>query len=181
MLWTTSIFSHVEVTYKLGFGLDDWIYCTLYIHNSGLRAIQHYRWSTPFTVHCYTGTRILSLTVTSNHTWSLSFHSLIPFLPLFCSCQFWRLNSVQFLCSQAHIPAGWHPETRLFISDYCSCKIWVLFFTWSCLLTVSSYNPLALTTQKMQPLLLRRHVYWSVDVLMLHMYALRECVYQVVA
>jgi hypothetical protein len=25
----------ILVTYKMGFGLDDWIYCTLYIHNSG--------------------------------------------------------------------------------------------------------------------------------------------------
>jgi hypothetical protein len=29
------------MTYKIGFGLDDWINCTLYIHNSGLQAIQH--------------------------------------------------------------------------------------------------------------------------------------------
>jgi hypothetical protein len=29
----------VRVTYKKGSGLDDWIYCTLYIHNSGLQAI----------------------------------------------------------------------------------------------------------------------------------------------
>jgi hypothetical protein len=42
-----------------------------------------------------------------------SFHSLIDFLPLFCSCQFRRLDSVQFLCSQAHIPAGGRLETRL--------------------------------------------------------------------
>jgi hypothetical protein len=26
--------------------LDDWIYCTLYSHNSGLQVIQRYRWST---------------------------------------------------------------------------------------------------------------------------------------
>jgi hypothetical protein len=38
-----------------------------------------------------------------------SFHSLIPFLPLFCNCQ---LHSVQFLSSQAHILAGWSVETR---------------------------------------------------------------------
>jgi hypothetical protein len=36
-----------------------------------------------------------------------SFHSRIPFLPLFCNCQFRRLDSIQFLCSQAHILAGW--------------------------------------------------------------------------
>jgi hypothetical protein len=42
-----------------------------------------------------------------------SFHSLVPFLPLFRNCQFRRLDSVQFLCSQAHILAGRCPETRL--------------------------------------------------------------------
>jgi hypothetical protein len=42
-------------------------------------------------------------------------HSLIPFLPLFCSWQFQRLYSVQF---QAHISAGWRPENRLFTSIY---------------------------------------------------------------
>jgi hypothetical protein len=46
------------------------------------------------------------------------FHSIIPFLPLFISFQFRRLDSIQFLCSQAHIPAGWRPETRLFTSPY---------------------------------------------------------------
>jgi hypothetical protein len=47
-----------------------------------------------------------------------SLHSLTPFLPLFCSCQFRRLDSLQFLCSQDDIPAGWRPETRLFTSLY---------------------------------------------------------------
>jgi hypothetical protein len=32
------ILSHVEGTYKTGFGLDDWIYCTLYTHTT-----QNYR------------------------------------------------------------------------------------------------------------------------------------------
>jgi hypothetical protein len=41
-----------------------------------------------------------------------SFHSVIPFLSLFCSCQFRRLYSIQ-----AHILAGWCPETRLFAFD----------------------------------------------------------------
>jgi hypothetical protein len=27
------------VAYKKGFGLDDWIYCTLYLYNSGLQPI----------------------------------------------------------------------------------------------------------------------------------------------
>jgi hypothetical protein len=40
-----------------------------------------------------------------------SLHSPVPFLPLFCSCQFRRLDPVQF---QAHILAGWLLETRPF-------------------------------------------------------------------
>jgi hypothetical protein len=42
-----------------------------------------------------------------------SMRSLIPFLPLFCNCQFRRLDWIQFLCSQAHILAGWCLETQL--------------------------------------------------------------------
>jgi hypothetical protein len=42
-----------------------------------------------------------------------SFHSLIPFLPIFCNCQFRRLDSIQFLCSQALILTGWRLETQL--------------------------------------------------------------------
>jgi hypothetical protein len=61
--FTMDIFTCIGVTYKTGFGLDDSIYCILYsyIHNSGLRVIERYRWSTQFTVHCYTHTRVLSL------------------------------------------------------------------------------------------------------------------------
>jgi hypothetical protein len=29
----------IGMTYKTGFGLDDWIYCNLYIHKSGLQPI----------------------------------------------------------------------------------------------------------------------------------------------
>jgi hypothetical protein len=42
-----------------------------------------------------------------------SFHRLIPFLPLFCNCQFRRLDLIQLLCSQAHVLADWRLETRL--------------------------------------------------------------------
>jgi hypothetical protein len=42
-----------------------------------------------------------------------SFHSLISLLPLSCKCQFRRRGSIQFLCSQTHIPAGWRLENRL--------------------------------------------------------------------
>jgi hypothetical protein len=65
-----------------------------------------------------------------------SFNSLIPFLPLFCNCQFRRLDSIQFLCSHAHISAGWRLETRN-----------STLFNWTFL-----YNSFARTTQKTQPL-----------------------------
>jgi hypothetical protein len=44
----TIILSRVRVTYTTGFGLDAWIYYALYIHNLGLKAIEHYRYSTHF-------------------------------------------------------------------------------------------------------------------------------------
>jgi hypothetical protein len=72
-----------------------------------------------------------------------SCHSLIPFLPLFCSCQFRRLDSIQFLCSQTHIPAGSRSETRLFTS--LNGLNWTL-----------PYNNFERTTQKTQPL-----YYWE--------------------
>jgi hypothetical protein len=55
--------------------------------------------------------RILATDLSQSHChfkshMKFSFHSPIPFLPLFCSCQFRRLDSIQFL-------AGWVPETRL--------------------------------------------------------------------
>jgi hypothetical protein len=65
-----------------------------------------------------------------------SFRSLIPFLSIFCNCQFRRLDSIQFLCSQAHIPSGWRPETRLFTSRR------LLFFE------ICPYNNSARTKQK---------------------------------
>jgi hypothetical protein len=46
-----------------------------------------------------------------------SFHLLIPFLPIFYGFQFRRHDSIQFLCSRAHIPAGWRLETRLSTFD----------------------------------------------------------------
>jgi hypothetical protein len=60
------------------------------------------------------------------------------------NCQFWGLDSTEFLCFQAHILAGWLPETGSIL--YCSC--WTLL-----------YNHFERTTQKRQPLLLRRPVY----------------------
>jgi hypothetical protein len=43
------------------FWLDVWIYRALYIHNSGLQAIQNYRCSAHFTLHRYTRTKVLNL------------------------------------------------------------------------------------------------------------------------
>jgi hypothetical protein len=43
-----------------GFGLDEWMYCILYIFNSGQQVAQRYRYCTHFTVHRYTRSRILS-------------------------------------------------------------------------------------------------------------------------
>jgi hypothetical protein len=88
---------------------------------------QRYRYSTHFPVHRYTRTRILSLhysyPASGVTTVSLLlqirhevvFPSLIPLLPLFCNCQFRKLDSIQF---RANILAGWRLETRLFTPDY---------------------------------------------------------------
>jgi hypothetical protein len=135
----------LHVTYKRGFGLDDWIYSTLYIPNTRnykqysaiailhavLLTVTHALGFSVFT------SRILATDLSQPHCNLKSHlksycHSLTPFLPLFCSCQFRRLDSIQFLCSQALIPAGWRPETRLYILGYC---------VWSCILTVSFYKP----------------------------------------
>jgi hypothetical protein len=78
-----------------------------------------------------------------------SSHSLTPFLPLYCSCQFRRLDSVQILCSQAHIPAGWRLETRHFTSR-------LLFYSAKHFLITTLHWP-----RRKQPVILRRCVYWS--------------------
>jgi hypothetical protein len=64
-----------------------------------------------FTSHIL-ATDFITVSLSLQITYEVSFP--FPFLPLFCNCQF---NSIQFLFSQAHIPAGWRPETRLFTSD----------------------------------------------------------------
>jgi hypothetical protein len=118
------------VTYKTGSGLDDWIYCTLYIHTarndrqySAIPVLHIFQ----FTVAHALGfsvitSRILATDLSQSRChfkshMKLSFHSLVPFLPLFCNCQFRGLDSIQFLCSQAHIPAGWRLEIRLSTLD----------------------------------------------------------------
>jgi hypothetical protein len=101
----------------------------LHSHNSGLQAIRRYRYchTFQFTVTFTLGfsdftSRISATELQLSHCHfeshvKSSFHSLIPLLPLFCSCQFRRLDSIQF---QAHFPAGWRPETQPFTLNYCS-------------------------------------------------------------
>jgi hypothetical protein len=97
-----------------GFRLDDWKY--LHIHNLELQAIQRYCWSTYFTVHRYTRTRVLCLhqshprngfitvSLSLQITHEVFFSQPNSFLfPLFCNCQFRRLNAIQLLRSQALI------------------------------------------------------------------------------
>jgi hypothetical protein len=104
-----NILSRVGVTYKTGFGLDDWIYCTLYIHTVrdyrqyGAIAILH---TLQFTVTHALGfsvftSRILATDLSQSHChfkshMKSSFHNLNPFFPLFCNCQ---LNSIPLLPS----------------------------------------------------------------------------------
>jgi hypothetical protein len=114
------------LTYKTGFEIYVWIYCTLYIHNSGLQAIQCYCWSAHFTLlhthYCSQSPLVLSRQrIYKSHCqfkshMESSFHSRIPFLPLFRSCQ--------FLCSQAHILASWRLGASLhFRLGYCSALL----------------------------------------------------------
>jgi hypothetical protein len=55
------ILSRLGVTYKTGFGLDDWIDYNLYIHNSRLQAITELSLIYNITLHRYTRTTVLSL------------------------------------------------------------------------------------------------------------------------
>jgi hypothetical protein len=75
------------VTYKMGFGLDDWIYCTLYIHTTrNYRQLQHYRSSTHFAVHRYThalGFSVFSCPAHSQSLYQLCYHHKILLTKLF--------------------------------------------------------------------------------------------------
>jgi hypothetical protein len=55
------VVKYIETVTCRGDIRDGWIYCILYIHNSGLLAIQRYRCSAHFTVHRCTRTTVLSL------------------------------------------------------------------------------------------------------------------------
>jgi hypothetical protein len=67
------------------------------------------------------------------------FHSLIPFLPLFCSCQFRSLDSIQLLFSQAHILVAWCLEIRLTLLNWTLARTTQKtypFYCWEVVFTV---------------------------------------------
>jgi hypothetical protein len=131
------------MTCKMGFGLGELDLLTPYSHNSGLQAIQRYRWSTHFTVHRHRRTREKSslvvswqriyniLTITSNHTWSLLFTAQ------FLSCHYSAIanseDSTQFNSSAPKL-ISWQAG----ISEFDQLS-WTLL-----------YNHFARTTQKTQ-------------------------------
>jgi hypothetical protein len=145
------------VTYKMGFGLDDWIYRTFYIHI--VRDHRQYRaiailHTFQFTVARALGfsiftSRILATDLSQSH-WHFnshtksSWHSLIPFL--------------SFLLNRLRLPS---PELESFLG-YCFILSATTLLYSRRLLIVPFYNSWAQTTQNAQPLLLRRRVYWSV-------------------
>jgi hypothetical protein len=150
------ILSSVGVSIKTDFALDNWIYCTLYS-----QTVRDYRqYSAIAILHTLQfiiahalgfsvfSTRMLATDISQSqcnfksHIKS-SFHILIPFLSLFCSRQFPRLDSIQL-----------RPETRLLTSR-------LLFCTTPCCRTLL-YKHFRRTTQKTQPLLLRRCFYRTI-------------------
>jgi hypothetical protein len=155
------ILSRIGVTYKTGFGVDDWIYWHL-IHTTrdyrqySAIAILHtlqFTFTQALGFSAFTS-RILATDFEESHChfkshMRSSFHSLIPFLSLFCNCKFQRLDLIQFLCSQVYIPTGWLDSSLPSIALYSAAS------------SVSFYNPSARTTQKTQLHLLKKRVYWA--------------------
>jgi hypothetical protein len=111
------------VTYKTGFWIG-WLHLIRsqlgtrgnYSAISVLHILQftvpHALWFSVFT------SRLLATDLSQSHCnfklhMKSSLHRLVPSLLLFCDCQFRGLDWIQFLCSQAHILAGWRLGTRL--------------------------------------------------------------------
>jgi hypothetical protein len=155
----------------MGFGLNDWIYCHLFIHTT--RYYRQYSSIAVFTdspVNLYTGTRILSVPSSILATGSLqshyhynshmksSCHGLIPFLP--------------FLLNHLRLPS--RPSSL----DYCS----VLPCTTSHFLTVPSS---ARTPQKTPPCVVKNACllvrYVAMDILLSRARVLWEYIYRLVA
>jgi hypothetical protein len=126
--------------YTRCFGLDDWNYRHLIrsqlgtTGNTALSLIYTLH-SSPLHTHQGSQSSLVvswqriynSLTVISDHTWSLLFTAWFP------SCYYSATaNSIQFLCSQAHILAGWRLNSTLI------------------------YKHVARTTQKTHPAIVRK-------------------------
>jgi hypothetical protein len=100
------------VTYKTGSGLDDWVYCTLYIHTtrdyrqySAIFDLQTLQFTVPQALGFSVFTsRILETDLSQSHCnfkSHMKLHSLIPFLPLL-STQF-NSSAPKLIARQADI------------------------------------------------------------------------------
>jgi hypothetical protein len=179
------------VNYKMSFGLDDWIYCTLYMHTvrdyrqySAIADLHNLQFTAAHALGFLVFTsRIqatdLSQSVTLNHKWSLHCAAKFPFLPLLCDCQFQRLDSIQFLSSKVRIPAGCRLEARPFFSDSTITILYSLVLSFSRVLLCSFITPTHgphekhSCTVKGACLLVR---YLAMDVLLSRARVLWECV-----
>jgi hypothetical protein len=140
--------------------LDDWISWHLILSTRNYKQLQRYRVTVHELEFSVFTSPILTTDLCKSHChfkshMKSSFHSLIPFLPIFCNCQFRRLDSVQFLCSQAY--PGW-----------LASRNFTVILNWTLL-----YNHFARTTQKTQFL-----YFWEgVFAAPLHSYPIVACVF----
>jgi hypothetical protein len=160
------------VTYKTSFGLDDWIYCTLYNDT-----IQDYRqYSAIASLHTlqFTVTHVLAFTVFTSRILatdlSQSISLQITHEVFFSQPNFFLaiiVDSVQFFCSQAGV-------SKLDPSLPTPLHLFYYFSHYAVPSSASFYNTSVRTTQKTQPLLLIKCLlvrYLAMDVLLLHAYA----------
>jgi hypothetical protein len=182
--WTSplpNILSGVGVTYRRGFVLDDWIYWQLvHSHNSGLQAIQRYRYSThfQFTVAHALGfsvftSRVLATDLSQfncnfNSHMKSSWHSLI------LCCHFFSVALDCHLLNSTWILSTTVLYSMLLCFYCCICRVSYYFVPYS----LSLYNSLTRTPGNTPCLLVR---YLAMDVLFSRALVLRECVYRPVA
>jgi hypothetical protein len=117
--------------------------------------------------------RVLSRGNFKSHMKS-SWRSLSPFLPLFCNCQFRRLDSIRILCSQIHILAVWRLETRFYSTRLFTNK---RFFLTALHGPRRKHSISIVETSCLQ----RRCITTEVIQLLLAYSLPRECVYRIVA
>jgi hypothetical protein len=146
------------MTYKTGSGLDDWIYCTLFVHSTrdyrqyssiaDLHTLQltitHALGVSVFTSHIL-ATVSLSLQITHEVFFSPpnSFITIILQVPI----QKTPLNSIPLL-PRSYIPAGWRLET-----PFCS----ILLYAAEHFFITTLHGP-----RRKQPLLLTTSVYGAI-------------------